>query len=189
MLNSIRYGLSNLSRFSGRDSRSEFWPYAAFVLLLFFVAGPIISAPAFFWGQPHGIDEFAAAHPDLVVVHRQSGRVSYEIKGYHPELLINPIPIACATALFVLGLVALLAAAVTRRLHDVGVSAYWGLLPIPFVVFALVATPMLFGRFSGPRPPDFRLVFALFLNNVLYMAALVLLVVLLARRSAEAAKP
>lgn len=188
LLASIRYGLGSLTRFSGRDRRSQFWPYAAFVLLLLFTVGPVVMAITL-GGTSNRVEQFAAAHPDLVVIRRQAGGIIYKIKGYHPELYLDFVPIACATAGLSAAAIALLAAAVARRLHDVGVSAYWGLLPIPFLIFALIATPMLSSRFSGPQAPDIRLFLSLFLNNVLYMIAFVVLVILLARRTTTKAGP
>ena len=75
-------------------------------------------------------------------------------------------------------LVALLAAALTRRLHDRGRSGYWGLLPIPFIVFALIAMPHVF-----TQTPNLVLFFLLFINNALYLASLITLIVMLAGAS------
>ena len=37
MANPIVRGFRNIARFSGRDSRGEFWPYAAVVFALVFI--------------------------------------------------------------------------------------------------------------------------------------------------------
>ena len=53
------------------------------------------------------------------------------------------------------------------------------MMPIPFIVFALVAMPKLFDQVSQVGTPDLRLFFAIFFNNILYIATLVFLIVLL----------
>ena len=80
-------------------------------------------------------------------------------------------------------LVALLAAAVARRLHDGGLSGYWGLMLLPFVACCSTMMLGLNSQFETGRP-DMRLVFSIFASFLLYSAALILLVVLLTRRSA-----
>ncbi|MGH6996997.1 MAG: DUF805 domain-containing protein, partial [Phenylobacterium sp.] len=79
-------------------------------------------------------------------------------------------------------LVALLAAAVARRLHDSGRSAFWGLLPLPFVAYSSAMFFRLFSQFTSGTP-DPRLFFSVFASNMLYIVVLVTLIVLLALRS------
>ena len=81
--------------------------------------------------------------------------------------------------------VALLAAAVARRLHDRDRSGLWGLAPLPFLSFGLVGMHYLMTSFSGPQQPDLGAFFFLFLNNITYLAILVTLVVQLASRGTE----
>lgn len=76
--------------------------------------------------------------------------------------------------------VLLLAAAVTRRLHDSGRRGYWGLLPLPFAASALFAFPRLVDSMVDEF--DLTLFNFIFANNILYMIALAILVVLLVRR-------
>ena len=78
---------------------------------------------------------------------------------------------------------ALLAAAVTRRLHDRGRSGHWGLMPIPFIVISLFAMARLFAAFTNDPEVDVRLFLVVFVSNLLYLATLGLLVVLLAGAS------
>jgi uncharacterized membrane protein YhaH (DUF805 family) len=82
----------------------------------------------------------------------------------------------------VLACVGLLAAAVSRRLHDSGRRAYWGLMPLPFLLFGLTAFPAMMTQMTASGEPDLSLFFLLFFNNLLYMVALVSLIVFLALR-------
>jgi uncharacterized membrane protein YhaH (DUF805 family) len=86
-------------------------------------------------------------------------------------------------------LLALLAAAVARRLHDSGLSAWWGLLPLPFAIVHMALMPSFFSAFaqmfSGAALPNTGYLTLFMLNNTLSLAALIVLIVLLCRRSAE----
>ena len=74
--------------------------------------------------------------------------------------------------------VALLAAAVTRRLHDSGKRGWWGLVPLPFLASGLLLMPQLIAN----GEPDLGLFALLFANNLVYIASLIVLVVMLAAR-------
>jgi uncharacterized membrane protein YhaH (DUF805 family) len=87
--------------------------------------------------------------------------------------------IGCALA------VLLLAAAVTRRLHDRGRRGWWGLAPLPFLVVGMTVFPRLFKTtLAGEMTPDSMRLFGLmFANNLLYLGSLGLLIFLLAGAS------
>lgn len=76
-------------------------------------------------------------------------------------------------------IVVLLAAAVTRRLHDSGLRGYWGLLPLPFLTGALFAFP------RAIEDVDSRIFVFIAINNLLYMAVVAILIVLLVRRGTD----
>ena len=80
-------------------------------------------------------------------------------------------------------LVVLLASAVARRLHDSGLSAFWGLLPLPFVAYSGTMFARIFSRFEAGGP-SLLLFASVFMSNMLYLVSVVLLILLLARRSA-----
>jgi uncharacterized membrane protein YhaH (DUF805 family) len=183
-IDSIRNGFTGLLRFSGRDPAGRFWPYVGVVIGLFFAAaaatmGPIMN------GAFARMQAFAAEHPDQATVTRGPGSYSIQIHGNHPELMLDVTPfftvmqIGCAVA------VLLLAAAVTRRLHDRGRRGWWGLVPLPFLVVGMTAFPRLFKTtLAGEMTPDSLRVFGLmFANNLLYLGSLALLVILLAGAS------
>lgn len=186
MENPVARGLRNLIRFSGRDTRGQFWPYAGTVFLLLFAGWAIflgLSMSAMF----EDMSAFAAAHPEATTVQSSPGRYSIQVDASHPDA---PTPDLgrMFTAMWVLAgsAVALLAAAVSRRLQDRGMGGWWGLLPLPFLTTALVLFPTLITPvMEGGPDPDLRLFGLLFLNNFLYMVALVALIVLLARRGTD----
>ncbi len=185
MLHSIRHGLSGLGRFSGRDQPSTFWPYAAFVVLLITVGFSAIMVPEIA-GSFTKLEQFAAANPDKVTVQRSGASVSYVVHGDYPELAPDFSALVGRLAWAMVSSVVLLAAAVSRRLHDSGLRAYWGLLPLPFLAFGGVGMELLLKGFAEPAGPNMGLFLALFLNNVVYLATLALLVWLLARASGTA---
>ena len=149
MLKSIVRGFRSVLRFSGRDTRSEFWPYAGTVVVLYAVIWVTVSTSIF--SDSRANDSQATQ-----------------------EMFF---------ALVIVAFVALLAAAVSRRLHDGGASGYWGLLPLAFAIFTEAGFDL--------DEPQFKvgklgvvLFFSIFASGALYMAAMIWLIVLLARRSA-----
>jgi uncharacterized membrane protein YhaH (DUF805 family) len=95
------------------------------------------------------------------------------------SMLMTATPIL--TAVFVI----LIGAAVARRLHDRGMSGYWGLMPLPFTIIGLAAMPKTFE--AWPYHPNLGLFGLLMLNSLLHLALAILLIVLLAQRSAAGA--
>jgi uncharacterized membrane protein YhaH (DUF805 family) len=180
-IDTLRHGFSSLPRFSGRDPARRFWPYAGVVIALFFVATAATMIPIMS-GTLARMRTFAAEHPDQATVTQGPGSYSIQIQGNHPELMPDMTPfftvmqVGCALA------VLLLAAAVTRRLHDRGRRGWWGLPPVIFLALGLTLFPRLFNSaLSDQLTPDTMAMFGLMMaNNLLYLASLVLLVVLLA---------
>ncbi|MBI1187809.1 MAG: DUF805 domain-containing protein [Alphaproteobacteria bacterium] len=179
----IGYNLANLFNFKGRSRRSVFWPYAIAVVIALFMALMALTSLTLS-SNFERIEQFAAEHPEDVTIERGPGRYSVEVRGDHPEMA----PVVTGILLMTGGAFALIAflfaAAIARRLHDRGMSAFWGLLPVPFVVFAFIAMPMLMNGFSG-ESPNLGLFAALMLNNFSYLISLVVLIVLLCGRSTK----
>jgi uncharacterized membrane protein YhaH (DUF805 family) len=176
VLSSIGRGFAGLLRFGGRAGRARFWHYAGFVLVLTQFAGMAAFLPVFF-----RIRRYALAHPEQARISSGPGYYSIAINGNAPDM--NPIVADILDAVTILPAVtiAVLAAAVVRRLHDRDRRGYWGLLPLPFLAAALVLMPKLMaGVAAEPDAPDLSLSFAVFVNNLLYLGMLALLVVLLA---------
>ncbi|MFL6861956.1 MAG: DUF805 domain-containing protein [Allosphingosinicella sp.] len=176
---SIGGNLRGLLRFSGRQTRSQFWPYAILVIVLAMVAAVGLIMPAMMDSLAR-MQRFAAEHPELTTVESGPDHYSISIEGHHPELMPDMGPLVSGFAMLMPATILLLAAAVTRRLHDRDRPGWWGTLPVPFLAFGTIAMPRVMAGFQARSMPDMRLFFALLLNNMLYIGALVLLVVLLA---------
>ncbi|MFN7111090.1 MAG: DUF805 domain-containing protein [Brevundimonas sp.] len=165
-----------MADFKGRDRRSQFWPYALTVVGLSFVGlwlGMIPTMTAVF----EQASAAAATNPEAATV--VSGPGHYSVEIHDPAFMPDMGPFFLVLRIGVAAVVILLAAAVTRRLHDTGRAGYWGLLPVVFLTIGLTAFPTVMTSFMQADAPNIGLFMLLFLNNVLYMASLIGLVILL----------
>ena len=180
-VDSIRNGFTGLPRFSGRDSARRFWPYVGVVFALMFGIAAVSMGPIMI-GSFARMQTFAIEHPDQATVTQGPGSYSIQIHGNHPELMPDFTPFFMAMRVGCALVVLLLAAAVTRRLHDRGRRGWWGLPPVVFLVGGLALFPRLFqSTLSGEVTPDSMRLFGLVMaNNLLYLGSLGLLIFLLA---------
>lgn len=178
MLASIVHGFANLTRFSGRDPRERFWPYALALVGAAFVA-MILSFGVGFASNFQKTIAYAEAHPDKATVTRSGGSVTVTIHEPTPELMPDMAPMFLGLRVIAPVIVLLLAAAVTRRLHDTGRSGLWGLPPVVFLGIGLALFPSLFQRLMAGDDSAIGLLLPLFANNLAYLASLGLLVICL----------
>lgn len=171
----LRYNLANLTRFSGRDPRGLFWPWAVFLFLMSQLVGMLAAIPLMVRMFSGAVQQAGRTQP--------GERVS-------PDQLVQEIgmgsmmqDIAVVGAVVTLVVMLLLAAAVVRRLHDTGRTGWWGLLPVPFQLIGFAFQPQLLEQ-AGARPtqPDPGLLMPLFINNAVYLLALAWLIFLLVRK-------
>lgn len=164
--------------FRGREDRASFWPYAAVAFGIIMAVGMAIFIPMMF-KSVRAMQEDAAQHPDEATVVSGPGHYSISVEGHHPEFFDTG---GMATYLAVsFGLAILLyAAAVARRLHDRGKSGAWGLMPIPFILYSSIMMPRMFGTVGSGKEPNMTLFTSVLFSNMLYIAALIGLIVLLA---------
>ncbi len=182
MANPIIRGFRGIARFSGRDTRGQFWPYAGVVFALVFLGFGIVMSLVMN-SMFAEMQAFAVAHPEAATVQSSPGSYSIAIDASHPEAPMPDLgPFFGVMAAMVLTAIGLLAAAVSRRLHDSGRRAFWGLMPVPFLLFGVTAFPMIISQFMASDTPNLGLFFLLFFNNLLYLIALASLVILLALR-------
>ncbi|HXC28558.1 MAG TPA: DUF805 domain-containing protein [Stellaceae bacterium] len=175
----ILYNLRNLMRFAGRDTRAQFWPYAIFLFVLQSIVSMALILPimakvmvkAFQFGMQH-----ATTNGGQLTAADQKAFVQINSGIYSDMGSMMTVTTPIFAALFII----LLAAAVARRLHDRGMSGYWGLMPLPFTAFSILTMPKLFAAFET-HPFSYGWPPGLLINNLLYLAALILLIVLLAR--------
>lgn len=167
--------LRGLRRFSDRETRAQFWPWAGIVFAVAMIPGIGCMIPAML-GSFEKMQRFAAQHPEQVTVVSGPGHYEMRIDRHHPELMPDMSLLMTGMWISVAMMIVLLAAAVARRLHDTGRRGAWGLLPLPFLFCGFVLMPRMFAA-----TPDMGLFGLLFLNNALYLAALATLVALLAQ--------
>lgn len=173
--------LRSLRQFGGRETRAQFWPWAGISLavsLIPFVVGMAVTMT----GSIDRMRHFAREHPDQVTVSSGPGHYEMRVHGYHAELMPDLTPAMIGLGLTAALLVLLLGAAASRRLRDAGRSGWWGLTPLTFLIFGMIFMP----RYFGGTRPGFGMFGLLFLNSVIYNAALVGLVVLLAQPTKRA---
>lgn len=150
-LSHLRYGAANLTRFSGRDGRKPFWIYAG-TILAGLVAGYALQST---WLMSDMLMD-----PDSAMGRMKGALV--------------------ATFIVATALVCLLAAAVSRRLHDTNRSALWGLTPLPFLAFGMIQMWRMLGGFGQEGDVNFDAFVLTFVNNLAYLVVLGGLVFLLA---------
>jgi uncharacterized membrane protein YhaH (DUF805 family) len=185
MTNPIIRGFGGVLRFSGRDTRGQFWPYAGVVFALVFLGFGMVMSVVMN-GMLAEMQQFAAEHPEAATIQSSPGSYSISIDASHPEAPMPDLrPFLAAMAAMALTAVSLLAAAVSRRLHDSGRRAFWGLMPVPFLLFGITAFPLVTTQMMASEEPDLSLFFLLFLNNIAYLVALVSLIALLARQGTQ----
>jgi uncharacterized membrane protein YhaH (DUF805 family) len=161
--------LRSLGRFTGRDTRKQFWLYAIVVLVVIMVVEPVILMPMLAGSmirmQTAIVDQARVAH----------GVVDLRVL---PEVLSMMHRATAIAAGFAVVLFVLLAAATTRRLHDAGRTGLWILLPLPSLVFGLVAMNHFMSTLGGDSV-DIDAFLLLWINNAVHLVSLGVLLVLL----------
>lgn len=167
--------------FSGREDRASFWPYAAVAFIITMVVNMFIFIPMMS-NSMQAMQQFAAQHPDQVTTSTGPGHYSISVHGNHPEFMPAGTVALYLAVGFGLALL-LFAAAVVRRLHDRGKSGFWGLMPLPFILYSSIQMPRMFASVGTGSQPDMTLFFSIFFSNMLYIVTLIWLIVLLAGAS------
>lgn len=170
--------------FNGREDRASFWPYAAVAFILIMGAGMIIFVPMMSRAM-HEMQQFAVQHPDQTTVTSGPGQYSISVRGNHPEFMSGRSVALYLAVTFGLAIL-LYAAAVVRRLRDRGKSGFWGLMPLPFILYSSIQMPRMFASVVGNTPPEMAMFFSIFFSNLLYIVTLIWLIVLLAGPSEAA---
>lgn len=181
---SLRHCWSRLADFSGRDRRELFWPFAIINLLGAFVAVAVVFA-VLLSGRFEAIEAYAETNPDKVTVTRGPGSYSIRLNdappGLMPEMGDFLVPMLAIGLVFI----ALHAAAVARRLHDLGRPGWMGAIPALLLCAAFAVMFRLFGAADGPAQPDTGLFLAGLGLNMVYNLSLIALGILLALKGSE----
>jgi uncharacterized membrane protein YhaH (DUF805 family) len=181
-LETVASNLRQLAGFRGRSGSGSFWTYTLTILAVSFLAGLVVMIPMMV-DLFQRMMTFAAEHPEQAIVTRTPTSFSVRIKGFHPELMPDFSAAVFVLALAFMGMVVLLAGAVTRRLHDTGRSGLWGLMPLPFIAFSLALFSVLTKGFADGGGIDMGRFTGLFASNLLYLVTLGRLVFMLCDRS------
>jgi uncharacterized membrane protein YhaH (DUF805 family) len=176
---SIRYALGSVFRFSGRDARGLFWPWAIFVVLLEQAVGMLAMIPAMARSvvriaevaRPRDYGGGAAVDP--AAIERAVTQMAADLGTVW--LLLAVIHVVTVAAL---------AAAVVRRLHDGDRTALWALLPLPFMALSTALMPAAFAFAAAPAKPTVEMQL-LFLSGPFFWAALLWLGFLLAGKGTD----
>ncbi len=179
MFDALKHNATRLIDFNGRETRAQFWPWAGCDFVVAFI-GYGAAFGSVMAGTMGRMQAFAEANPEQATVVSTPGSYSVSIEGSHSELMPDFGLVIAMVGALVAVLVVLLAAAVARRLHDRGRSAFWGLAPLPFIGFAMFGMSVLLGQVERGGEPNIALFLAIFLNNMVYLAVLATLVIQLA---------
>ena len=186
---SIGHGLRGIARFSGRDSRAQFWPYAIAVMLANIALSMAVGVPMLFGGLLR-MRNLAERYPDQFEVYQTPTSYSINYIGNDPAVAAQVMPDVGSFFLQVWAAAAvtaiLLAAACGRRLHDRANSSKWLLVPLIFAMPGLTLFPGLFSELTTDAESigaDFYWRFAaLLVGNLIYLGSLALLAVLMMQR-------
>lgn len=130
MLAAARYALANIANPHGRDARQTFWYWVLWLVIARFAAGMVASVPM------------------MVTMFANMGDAIRS--GADPEQtqvqMMNGMSDAMGLALWVgmitgIATMALLATSLARRLHDIGRSGWWVLLPGALYAGAVAQMP------------------------------------------------
>jgi uncharacterized membrane protein YhaH (DUF805 family) len=187
MLNAIKHGLGNLLNFEGRDARQAFWYYVLFIYLVTMAISMVVVIPmtiqGFLTGIRQGIAAGQSGDPQAAQVATQAA-----IASSMGDMMSTTMWLSLASGAIML---AVLAAAFVRRLHDSGLSGLWALIPGAIQLANLVFAPRLMrgmienmGRMMpGDPAAGMGAIQSSFGTALLGWAAIILVIVLGVRKS------
>ena len=176
----IRSGLGGLLRFGGRSSRTDFWIYAIFIVLL--ASGIWTAIMSMEMARTFGeVQQYADANPGKVTIVTGPNTFSYRIKDGAPGVGPDFGYLIKWISGIALAVIALLAAAAVRRLHDSNRTGLWVLLPVPFLFSGLWLMGSLFSEFNSSTQPNMSMLAVGFINNLVYLVTLGFVAFLLLR--------
>lgn len=161
---SFRNGLGGLNRFSGRDNRLMFWPYGGVVIGLWLVAmsTPMLGLLPARTAAPEGRDAV------LWAARSMAGDIA----------LAAVVGLLCGS---------LVAASVTRRLHDRNHSGLWAAPAAVFLVLSFAIAPWARAAIPAGSMPEGPWFAAAFIVVGLYIGSLMVLLATLAGRGDKGA--
>jgi len=129
MLGAIKYNLSNLTNFAGRDARQTFWFYVLFLVILQYAAGMLVTMPMM--GSVMQ-DAFNGAREGISEAELQARMMQTMAGPLRTSMLVSAgVSLVCAL---------LLVASFVRRLHDSGRPGWIAAIAFLLVLGAQAAT-------------------------------------------------
>ncbi len=124
MLDAIRYNLTHVLDFNGRDARQTFWYYVLFIVLAQFAVGIVMSIPMYISMVTSGIEAAQAsangtAGDDAMLM---DGMFEGMFEQLRTQMVVSTVIGVIVTFL--------MAAAFVRRLHDSGFPGWIVAIPI-----------------------------------------------------------
>ena len=148
MLNSMKYNLAHLTDFSGRDARQTFWFYVAFLFIVQYAIGLVVSIPmmgSMFQSAFSAVGSSEGGRIDQAELTRT---MMQQMSGYMETQMWVSVVLGALT-------IVLLAASFVRRLHDSGFPGWIVLVPIALHAFALVYGVMKFDALMAAMATQF----------------------------------
>jgi uncharacterized membrane protein YhaH (DUF805 family) len=137
MLKAIKHGLVNLLNFEGRDARQAFWYYVLFLYIVTLAISMVVTVPMMIQGFMTGIREGINASRSSDPVAAQAA-VQAAMRNAMSGTISTSLWLGMVTGLLML---AGLAAAFVRRLHDSNLSGLWALIPAAIQLGNLALAP------------------------------------------------
>jgi uncharacterized membrane protein YhaH (DUF805 family) len=138
MLGALKYALSNLLNFEGRDARQTFWYYVLLLYIATMVVTFLVAIPAYA-RMIAGMMKTVSLNPD------DPTAINGVMASSMSELMISMLWLSFGSAIVT---ALLLAASLVRRLHDSDLSGWWALLPAVCQVGALALLPQQIGQMT-----------------------------------------
>ena len=126
MINSVRYNLSSLTDFSGRDARQTFWFYILFVFVVQYAIGIAVALPMIVSIFTTTFDAVSSgADPDTLSAEMLEGMTGYLELQMWVSAIVSLVAVLLVVAAFV------------RRLHDAGFSGWIAAIPVATQIFSV----------------------------------------------------
>lgn len=173
-MDALERNFLGLFRFGGREPRDSFVLYAMAAFALAVLVMILVYVPLLLDSMVV-VRDAVRDHPPTATLITGRGLWLFDIDGPNLHLVPAVGRIVLGATVIILVLALLLAASVSRRLHDRGRSGFGGLLPFPFLLISFVSLLWLAGDLPLPTPPWSLLLTVLLLANLLYLGSLALL--------------
>jgi uncharacterized membrane protein YhaH (DUF805 family) len=141
MLGAIKYNLTHLLDFRGRDARQTFWYYVLFLVVLQFLASMMMTIPIMIRIFRTVFEQTQAGAPPEVV----QAQMQVQMGSIMGDMLWVSITLGVLFA-------ALLLAAFVRRLHDSDKSGWWAALAVAGQAAGLVVSIRVAGMMRELMP-------------------------------------